>query len=142
MDTQGKPEPIVIQPQQNLQGEVQYPSIVQQPQIVYIELKYNPETNYRWWSYGVIALGVLIYLGSIFLSSGPLGDESVILISNSVCCLSFAAALFLDAAFYKGKSDWQESTGQSNSGSNAGMVIDIILGIIALFLALLILINL
>ena len=140
MEPQGKPEPIVIQSQPNLQGETQYPSIVQQPQIVYIELKYNPETNYRWWSYGVIALGVLIYLGSIFSFAG--GDGSGIVIGNSVCCISFAAALFLDAAFYKGKSDWQESTGQSNSGSNAGMVIDIILGIIALFLALLILINL
>ena len=140
MEPQGKPEPIVIQSQPNLQGKVQYPSIVQQPQIVYIELKYNPETNYRWWSYGAIALGVLIYLGSIVLFAG--GDGTGIVIGNSACCLSFAAALFLDAAFYKGKSDWQESTGQSNSGSNLGMVIDIILGIIALFLALLILINL
>ena len=140
MDTQGRPEPIVIQPQQNLQGEVQNPGMVQQPQIVYIELKYSPEHNYRYWSYGVIAIGVLIYLGSIVLFAGR--DGTGLILGNSACCLSFSAALFLDAAFYKGKSEWQESTGQSTSGSTAGMVIDIILGIIALFLALLILINL
>ena len=137
MEPQNRPEQIVIQPQQNLQGEVQYTNIVQQPQIVYIDLKYNPENNFRYWSYGVIAVGISIYFGFgiLFFESdfGPFID-------NSLCCLSFSIAFFLDAAFYKGKSEWQTSTGQSSTGSIVGMVFDIIFGIIALFYAVFLLI--
>ena len=137
MEPQNRPEQIVIQPQQNLQGEVQYTNTVQQPQIVYIDLKYNPENNFRYWSYGAIAVGITIYFGFgiLFFESdfGPL-------ISNSLCCLSFSIAFFLDAAFYKGKSEWQTSTGQSSTGSIVGMVFDIIFGIIALVYAVVLLI--
>lgn len=143
MEPQNRPEQIVIQPQQNLQGEVQYTNTVQQPQIVYIDLKYNPENNFRYWSYGVIAIGIAIYMLGVFTSgeiNGEPGNGLGMIIGNSVCCLSFSIAFFLDAAFYKGKSEWQTSTGQSSTGSIVGMVFDIIFGIIALFYAVFLLI--
>ena len=127
MEPQSKPESIVIQPQPNLQGEVHYTNIVQQPQLVYIELKYNPETNYRWWSYGVLAFGIVTYITIVFTTGM---DDDFGLIANSLCCLSISFAAFLDAAFYKGKSEWQTSTGQSNTGSAISIIIDVILGLI------------
>lgn len=150
MESQGKPEPIFIPAQQIIQGnvknnntekgsqmikgDVQNTNTEQQQQIIYVELKYKPEQNYRHWSYAVIVLGVIIYFVSVFTFSGS--NSYGVFLGNAVCCLSFSAGLFLDAAFYKGKSDWQVATGQSNSGSNTGMVIDIILGIIALWIAI------
>ena len=151
MDSQGKPEPIFIPAQQIIQGDVENtntekgPQVIQgdvhntnteqQQQIIYVELKYKPEQNYRRWSYAVIVLGGLIYFVSIFTFAGS--NSYGFFLGNTVCCMSFSAGLFLDAAFYKGKSDWQVATGQSNTSSNMGMVIDIILGIIALWIAIL-----
>ena len=150
MDSRGKPEPIYIPAQQIIQGDVQNTNTEkgrqviqddvqntnteQQQQIIYVELKYKPEQNYRHLSYAVIVLGVLIYFVSIFTFSGS--NSYGVFWGSAACCLSFSAGLFLDAAFYKGKSDWQIATGQSNSGSKTGMVIDIILGIIALWIAI------
>ena len=135
------PEQIIIQPQQQLQGQVQLVQVAQQPQIVYIDLKYRPENNLRYWSYAVIGIGIVIYVSAVFSSGALNGDDSGLgmIIGNSVCCLSFSIAFFLDAAFYKGKSDWQTSTGQSNTGSMVGLVFDIIFGIIALLWAIFIL---
>lgn len=135
------PEQIIIQPQQQLQGQVQLVQVAQQPQIVYIDLKYRPENNLRYWSYAVIGIGIVIYVSTVFSSGALNGDGSGLgmIIGNSVCCLSFSIAFFLDAAFYKGKSDWQTSTGQSNTGSMVGLVFDIIFGIIALLWAIFIL---
>ena len=135
------PEQIIIQPQQQLQGQVQLVQVAQQPQIVYIDLKYRPENNLRYWSYAVIGIGIVIYVSAVFSSGALNGDGSGLgmMIGNSVCCLSFSIAFFLDAAFYKGKSDWQTSTGQSNTGSMVGLVFDIIFGIIALLWAIFIL---
>lgn len=70
MESQGKPEPIYIPAQQIIQGDVQHSNIEQQQQIIYVELKYKPEQNYRHLSYAVIVLGVLIYFVSIFTFSG------------------------------------------------------------------------
>ena len=39
--------------------------------------------------------------------------------------------------FYKGKADWEVSTGQSNGGSITGMVFDFIFAIIAIAFAIL-----
>ena len=136
------PEQIIIQPQQQIQGQVQFLQVDQQPQVVYIDLKYRPENNLRYWSYGVIGIGIAIYMLSVFTSGeiiGEPGNGLGMIIGNSVCCLSFSIAFFLDAAFYKGKSDWQTSTGQSNTGSMVGLVFDIIFGIIALLWAIFIL---
>ena len=135
------PEQIIIQPQQQIQGQVQFVQVAQQPQVVYIDLKYRPENNLRYWSYAVIGIGIVIYVSAVFSSGALNGDGSGLgmMIGNSVCCLSFSIAFFLDAAFYKGKSDWQTSTGQSNTGSMVGLVFDIIFGIIALLWAIFIL---
>ena len=135
------PEPIIIQPQQQIQGQVQLVQVAQQPQVVYIDLKYRPENNLRYWSYGVIGIGIVIYMSTVFSSGALNGDGSGlgVIIGNSVCCLSFSIAFFLDAAFYKGKSDWLSSTGHSNTGSMVGLVFDIIFGIIALLWAIFIL---
>ena len=135
------PEQIIIQPQQQIQGQVQFVQVAQQPQVVYIDLKYRPENNLRYWSYAVIGIGIVIYVSAVFSSGALNGDDSGLgmIIGNSVCCLSFSIAFFLDAAFYKGKSDWQTSTGQSNTGSMVGLVFDIIFGIIALLWAIFIL---
>ena len=135
------PEPIIIQPQQQIQGQVQLVQVAQQPQVVYIDLKYRPENNLRYWSYCVFGIGIGIYMSTVFSSGALNGDGSGlgVIIGNSVCCLSFSIAFFLDAAFYKGKSDWQTSTGQSNTGSMVGLVFDIIFGIIALLWAIFIL---
>lgn len=134
MESQGKPEPIYIPAQQIIQGDVENTNTEEQQQIIYVELKYKPEQNYRRLSYVVIILGVMIYFVSIFAFSGS--NSYGVFWGSAACCLSFSAGLFLDAAFYKGKSDWQIATGQSNSGSKTGMVIDIILGIIALWIAI------
>ena len=137
-----RPEQIVIQAQQQIQGQVQLVQVTQQPQVVYIDLKYSPENNLRYWSYAVIGIGIVIYMSTVF-SSGALnggdGNGFGLIVGNSICCLSFSIAFFLDAAFYKGKSDWQTSTGQSNTGSTVGLVFDVIFGIIALVWAMYIL---
>mgnify|MGYP001236606426 CR=1 FL=1 len=132
VDSQNKPEQIVIHPKQNLEGNVEYVAGNQPTQIVYVELKYNPDINYRWWSYGVLAFGIVIYLLILFTTEF---DGSFGLIANSLCCLSISFAAFLDAAFYKGKSEWQTSTGQSNKGSTVSIVIDVILGLIGFVIA-------
>tara|TARA_B110000444_G_scaffold69941_2_gene65743 strand:+ start:54806 stop:55243 length:438 start_codon:yes stop_codon:yes gene_type:complete len=133
------PEQIIIQAQQQIQGQVQLVQ-VQQPQVVYIDLKYSPENNLRYWSYAVIGLGLLIYFASVFPGGAIDNNGLGVIIGNSICCLSFSIAFFLDAAFYKGKSDWQTSTGQSNTGSTVGLVFDVIFGIIALVWAMYILV--
>ena len=86
MDTQGKPEPIVIQPQQNLQGEVQYPSIVQQPQIVYIELKYNPEPSLN----GLWGVNVDVALPCATQNELN-GEEAKLLVANKVIAVAEGA---------------------------------------------------
>ena len=114
--------------------------IALQPQIVYV-LKYRPESgNMRHWSYLAFFAGVVIYFGSMMF--GAMSDSNVFfLLGESLCCLSFGLGFFLDAAFYKGKSDWESSTGQSNGGSTTGMIFDILFGIIAVVIALFVLIG-
>ena len=111
-----------------------------QPQIVYV-LKYRPESgNMRHWSYLAFFAGVVIFFGSVVF--GVMFDLNVFfLLGESLCCLSFGLGFFLDAAFYKGKSEWESSTGQSNGGSTTGMIFDILFGIIAVVIALLVLIG-
>ena len=124
--------PVVAQQQVDprvLQGQ---PMMVpQQQQVIYIDLNYRPDVNYRNWSYLAIGFGLLVYFGTLG-SIGYGAEGSAYAISNSICCFSFAIAFLMDAAYYKGKSDWQTSTGQSNGGSMTGMIFDIIFAIIAI----------
>jgi hypothetical protein len=108
-------------------------------QVVYVPLKFQPTTNYRTISYIVLAIGFLSnILGNIlaeFTGAYILSDLSTVL-----CCGSFTAVLFLDAAYYKGKSDWQAANGMSNTGSMVSLVLDTILGFLcALFFVLFVL---
>ena len=54
-----------------------------------------------------------------------------------VCCGSFTGVVFLDAAYYKGKADWQQANGMANGGSTTSMVIEFIIGGILVMLFLL-----
>ena len=109
--------------------------VILQPQIVYV-LKYRPESgNMRHWSYLAFFMGIVIYFG-VLMFGNVNGSNIVFLLGESICCLSFGLGFFLDAAFYKGKSEWESSTGQSNSGSTAGMIFDILFGLIAIGVAI------
>ena len=82
-----RPEQIVIQAQQQIQGQVQLVQVTQQPQVVYIDLKYSPENNLRYWSYAVIGIGIVIYMSTVF-SSGALnggdGNGFGLIVGNSI----------------------------------------------------------
>ena len=123
-------------PQQYVHADVQYsqPAMPQQ-QVVYIDLKYKPDVNLRNWSYLALGIGVVFYFSFVGLAAA---NESEIFyaLGSTFCCFSFAIACFMDAAFYKGKSDWQVSTGQSNGGSIAGMIFDIIFGVVCVVYAI------
>mgnify|MGYP001580102330 FL=1 len=124
------PETQFFAPQQIVHDGQNHQPMASQQQIVYIDLNYRPKVNLRMWSYLVIGIGIAIYIAFIFgniwfgILSGFLGQ--------SICCSFLAVAFFMDAAFYKGKSDWQASIGQSNGGSITGMIFDILFGIISI----------
>jgi len=124
-----------VQPaMQNIQPGMQYAQPQYQQPVVYIPLNYTPEVNYRNWSYVALAVGIFVY--GIFSVFGMESNSDVLMgLAGSACCSSFAVAAFLDAAFYKGKADWQLSVGQPSGGSTTGMIFDIIFGIIAALIA-------
>ena len=125
--------PQQIAPQQIASQQIAHPGM---QQVVYIPLNYSPEVNLRNWSYLPLGIGITIYLASVFGSVSSSGSDLISMLGTSACCGLFAVAGFLDAAFYKGKSEWQASTGQSNGGSVTGMVLDIIFGVIASIIAI------
>ena len=136
VDPYGQPENQYVAPQQYAQPAMQYaqPGMPQQ-QIVYIDLKYKPEVNLRNWSYLALGVGIIFYFG--FMALGANTDSEIfIAIGSTFCCFSFAIACFMDAVFYKGKADWQLSTGQSNGGSITGMIFDIIFGVLCVAYAI------
>ena len=49
-------------------------------------------------------------------------------LGSLVCCGAFTAVVFLDAAFYKGKADWQQAHGMSADGSKTSMVVELVIG--------------
>ena len=125
--------PQQIAPQQIAPQQIAHPGM---QQVVYIPLKYSPEVNFRYWSYLPLGIGITIYIACAFAATSSTGDELISILGTSACCGLFAVAGFLDAAFYKGKSDWQASTGQSNGGSITGMVLDILFGVIGTIIAI------
>lgn len=125
--------PQQIVPQQIASQQIAHPGM---QQVVYIPLNYSPEVNFRNWSYLPLGIGITIYLASVFGSVSSSGSDLISMLGTSACCGLFAVAGFLDAAFYRGKSEWQASTGQSNGGSITGMVFDIIFGVIASIIAI------
>jgi len=135
----GSPQPMSATPPstQFIQPHMQPMGMGMVPQqVVYIPLKYTPQTNYRTISYIVLAAGICI---SIVLSIVSTLTRSAMVesLGGLVCCGSFTGVVFLDAAYYKGKADWQQANGMANGGSTTSMVIEFIIGGILVMLFLL-----
>ena len=109
-------------------------------QVMYIPLTYKPTTNYRTISYIVLAFGIISAIIASFLAEAS-GSYLLMDLSSLVCCGSFTAVLFLDAAYYKGKADWQMANGMPNTGSTASLVIESIFGILCAIFFVLMLIG-
>ena len=125
------PQPVLVTPTpqgQYIQGNTQAmaPGMVQQ-QVVYVPLKYSPQPNYRTISYIVLGSGIAL---SFILNFTAVEMNSRIMesLGSLVCCGAFTAVVFLDAAFYKGKADWQQAHGMSSGGSQTSMVLELIIG--------------
>lgn len=140
----GSPQPMSATPPQTqfIQAQTQPMGMGMVPQqVMYIPLKYTPQTNYRTISYIVLAAGICI---SIMLSmvSTFTGSAIVEALSSVMCCGSFTGVVFLDAAYYKGKADWQQANGMANGGSTTSMVIELIIGVTCVVLFLFLLLGL
>ena len=141
------PQPVEIPVTQQLYGQVpqmqQIPQMQQMPQVVYVNLNYSPEVNYRNWSYLPLGIGIMSYFGFLIFGFGMgMGDEGPAIVGNASCCFFLGIASALDAVHYKGKSDWQMSSGLSNTGSMVGMIVDILFSLFCLGFALILMIGL
>ena len=110
-------------------------------QVIYVQAPaFKPSPNYRHISYIVLAIGIgIAVLMSVI--SGIDGSDLAYRLANSVCCGAVGIACILDAIYYNAKSNWQQQTGASTSGSTIGMIADILFGILAFGMALLYLIG-
>ena len=109
-------------------------------QVVYVPLKFSPQVNFRKGSYMAMAIAVAGAFAGTFIADTfglyLLGET----MSFLLCCGGFTSAVFLDAAYYKGKADWQRANGMSSTGSTFSMVIEALFGIV-LLLAFLVLLS-
>tara|TARA_B100001996_G_scaffold56344_1_gene39913 strand:- start:294 stop:740 length:447 start_codon:yes stop_codon:yes gene_type:complete len=119
------------QPQNINQQIQQSQGAFPQQQIIIINAKYQPKFNFRYLSYAVFVLGVIAsYYFAEMSAPGRYVDDYWRFLSEASCCLSIILAFVFDAVFYKGKADWQATTGQSNTGSLIGMIFDIIFAVL------------
>ena len=139
---EGSSEQITNPPPQTqyIQTQIQ-PTTMAPQQVVYIPLKFTPQTNYRTISYIVLVVGIFVGI-MLNVFSGIMGSSIIERISTLVCCGSFTGVVFLDAAYYKSKADWEQTYGIDNSGTKTNMVLEIIIGIILTLFFFLILITL
>tara|TARA_X000000368_G_scaffold227647_1_gene179726 strand:+ start:365 stop:808 length:444 start_codon:yes stop_codon:yes gene_type:complete len=122
------------QPQYINQQIQQTQGVFPQQQIIIINAKYQPDFNFRYLSYAVFALGITAYFILSNMRTDGEVDQYLRFFSEATCCLSIILTFVFDAVFYKGKADWQSTTGQSNTGSLTGMIFDIIFaGLVILF---------
>ena len=122
----GQPESLFVGHVSETVPEIQNESpIISQQQIEPINLKYSPEVNLRNYSYFAIVIGLIACIASWWIGSWP-----EFICGNTLCFFSFAIALFMDASYSKGKSDWELSVGRSNLKSTIGMIFCIILGMV------------
>ena len=125
-------------------GGVQPQILAGQPtnqQVIYVQAPaFKPRPNYRHISYIVLGIGILTSLLLGFFS-GINGSDMLASLGNSMCCGAVGIACVLDAIYYNSKSNWQQQTGASTSGSTIGMIADILFGILAFGMALLYLIG-
>jgi hypothetical protein len=119
------------QPQNINQQIQQSQGAFPQQQIIIINAKYQPKFNFRYLSYAVFVLGVIAsYYFAEMSAPGRYVDDYWRFLSEASCCLSIILTFVFDAVFYKGKADWQATTGQSNTGSLIGMIFDIIFAVL------------
>ena len=120
---------------QNLNQQIQQTQgVFPQQQIIILNPKFQPKFNFRYLSYAVFALGITASITFLeFSEPGRLANDYWRFLSEAVCCLSIILTFVFDAVFYKGKADWQATTGQSNTWSLTGMIFDIIFACIVLF---------
>ena len=142
----GSPQPMSATPPQTqfIQAQTQPMGMgmgMVPQQVMYIPLKYTPQTNYRTIAYIVLAAGICISIMLSFVSTFT-GSAIVEALSSVMCCGSFTGVVFLDVAYYKGKADWQQANGMANGGSTTSMVIELIIGVICVVLFLLMLLVL
>ena len=105
-----------------------------QQQIIIINAKYQPDFNFRYLSYVVFALGIGASLILSNVRTDSDADQYMRFLSEASCCLAIILTFVFDAVFYKGKADWQSTTGQSNTGSITGMIFDILFaGLVIIF---------
>jgi hypothetical protein len=122
------------QPQYINQQIQQSQGVFPQQQIIIINAKYQPDFNFRYLSYVVFALGITASFILSNMSTDSSADQYLSFLSEASCCLSIILTFVFDAVFYKGKADWQSTTGQSNTGSITGMIFDILFaGLVVLF---------
>ena len=105
-----------------------------QQQIIIINAKFQPSFNFRYLSYAIFALGISASFILSNMRTDSDADQYIGFLSEATCCLSIILTFVFDAVFYKGKADWQSTTGQSNTGSLTGMIFDILfVGLVILF---------
>ena len=105
-----------------------------QQQIIIINAKFQPSFNFRYLSYAVFALGITASMILSNMRTDGDVDQYLRFLSEATCCLSIILTFVFDAVFYKGKADWQSTTGQSNTGSITGMIFDILFaGLVIIF---------
>lgn len=97
-----------------------------QQQVIVINAKYQPDFNFRYLSYLIFGLGVTISFILSNISTDSSADQYIRFFGEASCCLSIILTFAFDAVFYKGKADWQSTTGQSNTGSIIGMIFNIL----------------
>lgn len=98
-----------------------------QQQIIIINAKFQPSFNFRYLSYTIFAIGITVSVILSTMSTDSDIDQYLGLLSEATCCLSIILTFVFDAVFYKGKADWESTTGQSNTGSITGMIFNILL---------------
>ena len=85
------------------------------------------------------------FAGSIF--AGMFGDATgqyflSEVLSAVLCCGGLIAGLFLDAAFYKTKADWQQSNGLPSGWSTFSMAIERLAGVVLIVVFLFVFVDL
>ena len=123
------------QPQNINQQIQQTQGVFPQQQIIILNPKFQPKFNFRYLSYAVFAIGITASIIFMEMSApGRLTNDYWRFLSEAVCCLSIILTFVFDAVFFKGKADWQATTGQSNTWSLTGMIFDILFaGLVVLF---------
>ena len=142
MEGQGPPKPIIVRSAEvNTLEALPSASAVGHPPVA-IPLTVSPQPYFRSMSYIAFAVA---FVGSIF--AGMFGDATgQYLLSDVLSAVLFGGggvtALFLDAAFYKTKADWQKAQGLPSSWSTFSMVVERLAGVALIVVFLFVFVDL